>query len=303
MRIQLRDVIKSRDVEDPVNLWVHRPLQLAIARPLMSTPITPNQVTLIALLCGLGGAYCIFLGTPTSLLVGAGLIFASAIVDGVDGMVARFKKMSSDAGHAIDGASDYAVNVATHAAAIWYLAQTTGRPLLALALGIGAHVACAHHIMLYDFHCATYLRFLTRGKHKGGDYDKALELAAKMEAERAPLWKRVIVKVYAWQLGNRESFLAKVNPVASGFRELPVDDQTGDAYVARHRTTMRGWALLGNAPHMDLFALATATGRFDLYFLLRIFGFSFLAIVLVLWERRVSKAPLFAMGAGEEATA
>ena len=80
MRIELKDVIKSPDVEDPVNLHVHRPLQLALARPLVKTAITPNQVTFLSLCAGLASAALIVQGSPIALLAGAGLLFSSARV-------------------------------------------------------------------------------------------------------------------------------------------------------------------------------------------------------------------------------
>lgn len=292
MRIELKNVIKSPDVEDPVNLHVHRPLQLALVRPLIKTPITPNQVTFLSLCAGLASAALIVKGTPVSLVLGAGLLFSSAILDGVDGMIARLKKTSSETGHAIDGAADYAVNVATTAAAVFYLTQHGYSLPVAVALGLGAHIAWAHHLMLYDFHCATYLRFLTGGKHQGGDWDRGKALLQKLRDQNASLFSRAVVAVYVWQLGNRQKFLERINPIAAGYREMDADRETGAAYVARHRTTMRAWAFLGNAPHMDLMSLAAATGRFDLYFVFRIVGFTALAVILAFWERRVSADPL-----------
>jgi phosphatidylglycerophosphate synthase len=295
MRIELKDVIKSRDVEDPVNLHVHRPLQLLLVRPLLKTSITPNQVTFLSLCAGLGSAALIVKGTPLALVAAGGLLFSSAILDGVDGMIARTKKLSSETGHAIDGAADYAVNVSTTLAAIYYLAQRMN-PLLALGLGLVAHLAWAQHLMLYDFHCATYLRFLTGGKHQGGDLDRGKALLQKMKDRGDSFFSVTLVSIYVWQLGNRQNFLEKVNPIAASYRTMEADRDTGAAYVARHRATMRAWAFLGNAPHMDLMALATVTGRFDLYFLLRIVGFTTLAVVLAFWERRVSAVPLDSEG-------
>lgn len=297
MSISLRDVIKSPDVEDPVNLHVHRPLQLALVRPLVRTPITPNQVTFLSLCAGLASASLIVVGTRPALFGAAALLFSSAILDGVDGMIARLKKTSSETGHAIDGAADYAVNIATTAAAAYHLGQVTGRPLLAAALALGAHLAWAQHLMLYDFHCATYLRFLTRGKHAGGDLARGKDLLARLRAQNAPFLVRTLIAIYVWQLGNRQRFLERVNPVAASYQDLAVDAATGDAYVARHRSTMRAWAFLGNAPHMDLMVLAAAVDRFDLYFVLRIVGFTALAVILAVWERRVSRTPLVAAGA------
>ena len=37
--------LKSLDVEEPIDLYVHRPLAYLLARALLPTPISPNWVT------------------------------------------------------------------------------------------------------------------------------------------------------------------------------------------------------------------------------------------------------------------
>src|SRR5687768_2501669 len=119
MHIRFGDVIKSADVEDPVNLRVHRPLQYLILRGLLRDSsdagarprslLTPNRITLLALAVGLGGAAAVVTG---SLAAAGALLFTSAILDGVDGMVARITGQSSEIGHALDGAADFTVALA-----------------------------------------------------------------------------------------------------------------------------------------------------------------------------------------------
>ena len=45
-------MLKSREVEDPVNLWVHRPLAYLFVAAIYRTSITPNQITFLALTVG-----------------------------------------------------------------------------------------------------------------------------------------------------------------------------------------------------------------------------------------------------------
>jgi phosphatidylglycerophosphate synthase len=286
MKLRKSDVIKSPDVEDPVNFYIHRSLQLLLTRPLVKTSITPNQITFLSLCAGLVAAYLIAFGTTTQRFVAAGLMFASAILDGVDGMIARVKKTSSETGHAIDGAADYFVNVSTTIAAVYHLGQTTGQPIVAAALGLGAHMVWAQHLMLYDFHCALYLRFLTGGKHQGGDRARA-EATLQNVRESGSLFKRVLMTVFVWQLGNRQGLLEKVSPLGARLAITPTDEAFAREYVQMHRAPMRLWAYCGNALHMDLFALAIVFDRFDIYFLTRIVGFSLVALVAIVWERRV----------------
>lgn len=288
MPIRLRDVIKSSEVEDPINRYVHRPLQLLLVRPLSRTSITPNQVTFCSLLCGLGSAAAIVYGTQNSLWLGAVLLFASAIIDGVDGMLARLRKSGSEIGHALDGASDYIVNLATTGAAVYHLAQKTGHVWLSILLGLAAHWAWAHHLMLYDYHCAMYLRHATLGKHTGGQKDNAQKLLADMRARNESWFRLFIMSMYVWQLGNRERFLQRVVPSSIEAARFVHDAETSTRYTQSHKNVMQMWAWLGNAPHMDGMVIATFFDRFDLYFLVRIVGFSALGIMAALSTRRVS---------------
>ena len=88
-------LLKSRDVEDPVNLWVHRPLAYAIVAGIYRTSVTPNQMTLAATLVGLAAGACWFIGTSELVVAGGALLWASSILDGADGILARAKRMQS----------------------------------------------------------------------------------------------------------------------------------------------------------------------------------------------------------------
>src|SRR5262245_59422827 len=106
-------VLKSRAVEDPVNLWVHRPLAYAFVALVFRTSITPNQITLLALLVGFAASACWFIGTPDMMFWGGALLWSSAILDGADGILARAKQLFSDLGRALDGAADMIVAAAS----------------------------------------------------------------------------------------------------------------------------------------------------------------------------------------------
>ena len=100
----------------------------------------------------------------------------------------------------------------------------------------------------------------------------------------------ILMRVYLWQLGNRDRFLRWTNPLALQTVDRPTAESERPRYLETHRNLMRGWAYLGNAPHMDLMALAALTGRFDVYFAARIVLFSALAVALSLRQRQASRA-------------
>ena len=86
-----------------VSRYLNRRFSRPIARALAHTPVTPNQVSLIAFLMAVGAAALFYY----DLNIWAGvLVQASSIVDGVDGDLARAKNMASRFGGFFDALLD-----------------------------------------------------------------------------------------------------------------------------------------------------------------------------------------------------
>ncbi len=72
-----------------------------LVQPLAATPITPNQVTTVSLLFGVGGAILLGFG-GTAAYWGAFLYMAAQFVDHMDGELARRTGRTSEFGHKYD---------------------------------------------------------------------------------------------------------------------------------------------------------------------------------------------------------
>jgi phosphatidylglycerophosphate synthase len=92
----------ARNFDRHVSIWM--------TRRLVPFPITPNQVTIIAMLLGVAGAGFLLLGTYGSQLLGSILLVLSVVIDGCDGEVARLKYLESDFGRRLDFFLDNVVN-------------------------------------------------------------------------------------------------------------------------------------------------------------------------------------------------
>ncbi len=111
--------------------WYFEPLQKLCVR----LRITPNQLTAGSLACSVGGAAAFATGSFT---LGGWLVIACAILDALDGMVARTRGIASDAGELIDAAVDRYAEIATFAGiAAYYRSYPLGF-WLALASLAGA---------------------------------------------------------------------------------------------------------------------------------------------------------------------
>lgn len=73
-----------------------------IASKLVSTSITPNQITFLSFIVILISAFFFVLGKHIYVILGALLFLLSHILDGVDGSLARLKGMSSTYGDFLD---------------------------------------------------------------------------------------------------------------------------------------------------------------------------------------------------------
>lgn len=79
--------------------------------PLVPTPVTPNHLTTVRLLVGLGCAWAFALGDYGWTNVGALLLVLSNVIDHADGELARLSGKSSRFGHFYDLAADSLVTV------------------------------------------------------------------------------------------------------------------------------------------------------------------------------------------------
>ena len=106
-----------------VDKYFNRPLGRFLSKILIHTPVTPNQVTVVSMLIGLAGAYFFAQGNHAAGIVGALLLQLSALVDCVDGDIARIAFKESPLGKWLDIGLDQVVHVAVFAASAVGLAR------------------------------------------------------------------------------------------------------------------------------------------------------------------------------------
>jgi hypothetical protein len=102
-----RVALKPLDIEEPIDVYTHRPVGYAIAKLAFQTAITPDQITVASIVVGVSSGV-LFAATriPHHLQLGAFCLFFSAALDCADGMLARLRKSSSAFGRMIDGVAD-----------------------------------------------------------------------------------------------------------------------------------------------------------------------------------------------------
>jgi phosphatidylglycerophosphate synthase len=104
-------------LEGPVSRYLNRRFSVPIASALASTPLTPNQASVIALLIAFGATALLAVGRNIEAGV---LIQVSSVVDGVDGDLARAKSMASKFGGLFDAALDRYADAAIAGGMAWW---------------------------------------------------------------------------------------------------------------------------------------------------------------------------------------
>ena len=115
---------------------VTRSVSRQLTRFFLNTRLTPNQITFLSLLIGLGSALGFSQGTYFWGITGSLLLLVSAWIDCTDGEVARLKFMTSDWGAQFDVLCDNIVHVCVFFAIGLGLYFSTGDPFYMLYGGL-----------------------------------------------------------------------------------------------------------------------------------------------------------------------
>lgn len=133
------------------NRFVCRPLAAVLVDVVKGTRVTPNQITLASFVLGIASAALVIaLPGRTGLVVAVLVYQASYVLDCADGMLARWRRAASPAGHLLDFLMDELKAFAILAAAAVRLQfEHPEQPFL--LLGIVGLVSLASGIALTSF--------------------------------------------------------------------------------------------------------------------------------------------------------
>ncbi len=269
--------LKPLAVEEPIDVWVHRPLAYVLARALVPTPVSPNLVTFISILFGLATGACMFLSFSGHLLVAGLCLFLSAVFDCADGQLARMRGTSSAFGRMLDGAADLVVSVAAVGGGIWVVWSKHAQPqwlgLVTLGLCVATAVTGSFHTGMYDHFKNVYLKLTSSSFREGEDYTTALERYRSRQADESGPLARLAWPIYLFYVSSQEAYVRGFDPhtaVAIG-RLPPYDAQRARIYARHAEPTLRVFrAWFGFGSLMFGIALFTALDLLEWYMLARL---------------------------------
>ncbi|HMA96192.1 MAG TPA: CDP-alcohol phosphatidyltransferase family protein [Polyangiaceae bacterium] len=296
--------LKPLDVEEPIDVWVHRPLAYLLALALYPTRVSPNAVTMCSIACGIAAGFFLINQRIAHHMAWAGLcIFLSAVVDCADGQLARMRKTSSNFGRMLDGMADGVVSVVIVAGgAVQILREHSGSPVLSVAIALliaFTAVTGSLHTGSYDHYKNLFLRVTNEKYQEGEDMVTAVARKAREGSDKTIL-QRFVWWVYLSYFNTHDRFGLWFDPYTTRrINALPPFDAERARIFRQHNAgVMRMWrGLFGFGSMVFGFAVFAATDALDWLIVLRGIG---LNLVYFGWlmprQRRASRDGFAAMG-------
>jgi archaetidylinositol phosphate synthase len=135
--------------DELVNIYLLRPIASVIVWAAYPTFITPNMVTVAAVVIGCVAGWFYSVGTTTATVTAGVLILLKDIVDDADGQLARAKELYSRRGRFLDSIGDFVVDVCVFAGIGWsayHAGAGVAGPLLAFLALAGITLRVSYHV-------------------------------------------------------------------------------------------------------------------------------------------------------------
>ncbi|HMI94050.1 MAG TPA: CDP-alcohol phosphatidyltransferase family protein [Polyangiales bacterium] len=239
--------LKPLAVEEPIDVWVHRPLAYVLAKLLYPTRVSPNLVTFVSILFGIAaGAAMLRSSLSWHLQLAGACVFLSAIFDCADGQLARMRGTSSAFGRMLDGVADAVVSLAAVGGStyvIWtHYNATFWSGAIAVALCVLTAVTGSFHTSMYDHYKNLYLKFTSERYSEGESYFSACERYRRGQNNDS-IFAKLAWPIYLFYMRGQENQVHAYDPYTTARLDLvPSYTPESHAVYERHAArAMRVW--------------------------------------------------------------
>lgn len=276
---------KGRSVEEWVDLHFFRPIGIRIARALLPTGISADQVTLWSLMIGLVAGHLFAYRDRWTNLIGFALFIVSDVFDSADGQLARLRGTSTRFGRALDGINDNLRFVNLYFHLIYRLVHTgywwPGAFLLVAAAGL-AHTFQSAAI---DFVRNAYLYIGIGGR---GELDLPEDLDP---SPRGSLLERFGARVYRDYVERQVQLFPRSVKLIRALRQGGLSRPFRQQYRTRQDAVLPLCAWLGQNIRFVVLGVAGLAGRPSAFLWTEAVWMS-LVLVVLLWMHELNATAL-----------
>jgi phosphatidylglycerophosphate synthase len=244
---EFRGSLKNPWAEELIDLVLYRPLAFVFVKCTAPLPLTPNQVSGLAMIAGIAAGIFLAGGTPRDFVLGGLLFGLSNVLDCADGMIARLKKNGTKTGRIVDGLVDYVASGAVYIGFGIGLAKTADFPWSVIALLVLAVVSTILHSIASDKYRNAFVRQCS-GKTAPVDDERLVFSAelAQLQMLKGHLFDKTLVRIYLKYLSVQKG-KTRPSPEVS-------------------TSSMVMWNLIGPSTHITFFILAALFERPSIFF-------------------------------------
>ena len=267
---------KGQAIEEWADLHFFRPIGIRIARALLPTGISADQVTLWSLVIGLVAGHLFAYRDRWTNVIGFVLFIVSDIFDSADGQLARLRGTSTRLGRVLDGASDSLRFINLYFHLIYRLIQSGFWWPGAFLLGMAAGLAHTYQAAAVDF---VRNAFLYIGIGNKGELDLPEDVGL---GRSGTALERFGARVYHDYAVRQAQLFPRTAKLVRLLRRGGVSDAFRAEYRARQEIVLPLCAWLGQNIRFVLLGLAAVAAHVSAFLWVEAVWMSLLLVVL-LW--------------------
>lgn len=248
---EYRSMLKPLPIEGLPDLIVFRPLAFLLVKILARFPVTPNQVSVTAILTGIGSGVCLAQGSREGFLAGGLLYGATAVIDCSDGMLARYKGNGSLTGRIVDGIIDYTNGIAIFTGlgiGMSKMSTLPGEQLWAIIL-LAAMSMILHSILLDHYRSQFYVHALNVRRPIAEEIAQFSAELDRLKKEHIQPVNRLLIRIYLLYCRLR------------GGVKLSSARYDAERYYRVNRITLKLWQLIELSAHICVLIVAALLYR------------------------------------------
>jgi len=248
--------LKHIEAEEPLDLYFYRIISFLFVKIILPFPITPNQISIAALIMGLISAVFYAFGTHEAFLIAAVFYAIYYLFDLSDGQVARLKKNGTRIGRIVDGIADYV----THLSIYIGLGIGLGNELNTWLLVLATMMSLMAQVILFDFYRSRYLEYSLGEVNLFGEDLKQFQQEYE-ELKRSPGNKteKMVYFLYLKYVVVQQFFISKAAKEQKNKKFDKVD------FLKKNKLIVRLWSFMGSSLHITLLIIMSVLNRIDLY--------------------------------------
>jgi hypothetical protein len=262
--------------DEIINTYLLRPIAAGIVWLLYPASVTPNQVTIVAILVGLASACEYLLGSPAAIAFAGVLIVLKDILDDADGQLARAKEMYSRRGRFLDSIGDFLVDGAVFAA-ITHAVYRTHSNAMTIVLGALSLLGITLRVSYHVYYQASFLHL--EGRYKLNRMTEEIR-EEDLRGDRVTLrLQQIFLVIYGWQ----DRLMERIDRWCMG----PDFDDAHFPVWYSDRFGLRLSGFLGFGTELTLLGICSWINALDAYLLINVFVMNGIWAANVMYRRLV----------------